>query len=123
MIISVFRRRLRDGATFDDFIEAWEADRGFGVPARVFNAASLADPREILSIGFVAIDADELPEASGSVADQEAVRHSRIDTVIDSTVHHGCYDLRTEHDFSSEPRAVGLGSDDSLVRALLEPGR
>ena len=45
MIVALFRRRLKDGAEFEDFIEAWEADKGFGVPARVFNAVSLDDPR------------------------------------------------------------------------------
>jgi hypothetical protein len=32
MIVSVFRRRLKEGKTFDDFLEAWEADKGFGCP-------------------------------------------------------------------------------------------
>jgi hypothetical protein len=45
VIVAVFRRRLRDGRTFEDFKRAWEADRGFGVPARVFNAVSLTDDR------------------------------------------------------------------------------
>jgi hypothetical protein len=79
MIVAVFRRRLKDGASFEGFIEAWEAERGFGVQARVFNAVSLDDPREILSVGFVDIDAAALGSAAQNVAAQEAVRHSRID--------------------------------------------
>jgi hypothetical protein len=47
MIVAVFRRRLRDGCTFEDFKAAWEADQGFGVPTRVFNAIDLADEREV----------------------------------------------------------------------------
>ena len=47
MIVAVFRRRLREGRTFEDFKRAWEADKGFGVPARVFNAVNFADEREI----------------------------------------------------------------------------
>ena len=47
MIVAVFRRRLKPGKTPEDFARAWEAERGFGVPARVFTAISLADPREI----------------------------------------------------------------------------
>jgi hypothetical protein len=54
VIVAVFRRRFKDGKTFDAFVEAWEADKGFGVPTRVFNAVNLADEREILSVGFVA---------------------------------------------------------------------
>jgi len=50
MIVSVFVRRLKPGATFEDFVREWEADEGFGVPTRVFNAQSLTDPRDIISI-------------------------------------------------------------------------
>jgi hypothetical protein len=32
MIVSVFVRRLKPGATFEDFVREWEADEGFGVP-------------------------------------------------------------------------------------------
>ena len=47
MIVALFRRRLEDGASFEDFIEAREADKGFGVSARVFTAVSMEDPRQI----------------------------------------------------------------------------
>ncbi len=119
MIIALFRRRLRDGATFDDFIAAWEADRGFGVPARVFNALSLTDSREVLSVGFVDVEPSALDALSTDVAAQESVRHSRIDEVIESTELRAFYDLRTEHDFTGDPTAIDLGSAASLVAALL----
>lgn len=45
-MVSVFVRRLKEGCTFADFVTEWEADAGFGVPTRVFNAQSLHDPRE-----------------------------------------------------------------------------
>jgi hypothetical protein len=48
MIVSVFVRRLREGCTFEDFVNEWEADQGFGVPTRVFNAQSLDDPRDVI---------------------------------------------------------------------------
>jgi hypothetical protein len=118
VIIALFRRRLRDGASFDEFIRAWEADKGFGVPARVFNAVSVEDPREILSVGFVDVSPRDLETAAEHVGSQEAVRHGRIDEVIESTILHGYYDLRTEHDFSSDPRSVQIGSPTSLLAAL-----
>ncbi|GAA1920680.1 hypothetical protein GCM10009775_11520 [Microbacterium aoyamense] len=121
MIIALFRRRLREGATFESFITAWEADKGFGVPARVFNAVSLEDPREVLSVGFVDIAATDLGDAAGKVSEQEAVRHSRIDDVVEQTVLHSFYDLRTEHDFSFDPHAVELGSAASLLSSLVPP--
>ena len=122
MLVAVFRRRLKEGATFEDFIAAWEADKGFGVPARVFNSVSLEDPREILSVGFVDIDAEAFEQATARVADQEEVRHGRIDDVIESTELRAFYDLRTEHDFSDEPREVDLSSAASLLAGLRAPG-
>jgi hypothetical protein len=70
LIIAVFRRRLKEGKTLDDFLEAWGAEKGFGVPTRVFNAVSLDDEREILTFGFVDIDANAFASASRSVAQQ-----------------------------------------------------
>ena len=52
MIVAIFRRRLREGATYEEFREAWSATQGFGVPTRVVTAQRLDDPREILSIGL-----------------------------------------------------------------------
>lgn len=49
MIVSVFVRRLKEGATFEDFLREWEADVGFGLPTRVFNAVSLTDPRDVFT--------------------------------------------------------------------------
>ncbi|SFS08995.1 hypothetical protein SAMN04487846_2469 [Microbacterium sp. cf046] len=118
VIIALFRRRLREGVTFEEFIDAWQADEGFGVPARVFDAVSVDDPREVLSVGFVGIDAADLTTDAERVDAQEAVRHTRIDEVVESTVLHAFYDLRAEHDFSAEPRAVGLASAESLLAAL-----
>jgi len=118
VLVAVFRRRLKEGASFEDFITAWEADKGFGVPARVFNAVSLTDEREILSVGFVDIDASAFEQIAAGVGDQEAVRHSRIDEVIESTELRAFYDLRTEHDFSAEPREIAVASGESLLAAL-----
>ena len=122
MLVAVFRRRLKEGATFEDFISAWEADKGFGVPARVFNAVSLTDDREVLSMGFVDIDASAFEQLAAGVGDQEAVRHSRIDEVIESTELRAFYDLRSEHDFSADPREIPLGSAQSLLAALIAEG-
>lgn len=118
MIVAVFRRRLRDGATFAEFVEAWEAESGFGVAARVFNAVSLEDPREILSVGFVAADPAALAALGTQVADAEAKRHRRIDAVIESTELRAFYELRTEHDFSDDPREIDAASAESLLAAL-----
>ena len=119
MIVSVFIRRLKPGATFQDFVREWEADEGFGVPTRVFNAQSLTDPREIISIGFVAVGSEELTQWLSRPSVPEAARHERIDTVIDSTTLRCMYELRTEHDFSRLPQQISVGSPASLLATLI----
>jgi hypothetical protein len=119
MIVSVFVRRLKEGRTFEEFLAEWEADRGFGVPTRVFNAPSIDDPRDVITIGFVDISVEELEAGLAAVAAQESVRHDRIDTVIESTKLRRMFEVRSEHDFTAEPRAIELGSAESLLAALM----
>jgi hypothetical protein len=59
------------------------ADHGFGVPPRVVTGERLDDDREIITIGFVDIDPEDLQAGFERVADQEQVRHNRIDDVIE----------------------------------------
>jgi hypothetical protein len=119
VIVSVFVRRLKEGRTFEEFLAEWEADRGFGVPTRVFNAPSIDDPRDVITIGFVDISLEALEAGLAAVAALEAVRHDRIDTVIESTALRRMFEVRSEHDFTAEPRAIELGSAESLLAALM----
>ena len=48
MLGVVFVRRLREGKTYADFVDAWYPDSGFGVPARILSGPGVADPREVL---------------------------------------------------------------------------
>jgi len=121
MIVSVFVRRLKPGATFQDFVREWEADEGFGVPTRVFNAQSVTDPRDIISIGYIAVATEQLTQWLSSAPASEAVRHERIDTVIESTTLRCMYELHTEHDFSHVPQQIDIGSPASLLAALSTP--
>jgi hypothetical protein len=118
MIVSVFVRRLKEGRTFAEFVEEWEADRGFGVPTRVLNAQSLDDPRDVISIGFVDVSVEELRAGLAAGAAQEQVRHDRIDTVVEPTSLRCMYELKAEHDFTADPKAIEPGSPASLLAQL-----
>ncbi len=118
MIVSVFVRRLREGRTYAEFLAEWEADEGFGVPTRVFHAQSLEDPRDILTIGFVAVSPRELEEWLAAGSEPEAVRHARIDTVVESTTLRCMYEVHGEHDFTARPRAIDMSSAQSLLAGL-----
>jgi hypothetical protein len=119
MIVSVFVRRLKEGATFEQFEAEWAADQGYGIPTRVFNSQSLQDPRDVLSIGFVTASAAEFAQWLSQEPDHDADRHEQIDTVIESTALQGIYDLRSEHDFTTTPVTIADGDDASLLAPLL----
>jgi hypothetical protein len=116
MIVSVFVRRLKAGYVFDDFIREWEADVGFGVPTRVFNGPALDDPSTVVSIGFVGSTPDEARAWLASRAPSEEVRHDGIETVVEQTELRAMFEVRTEHDFTTEPAEIDVGSLDSCSR-------
>jgi hypothetical protein len=104
MFISVFVRRLRPGKTYEDFIDAWYPDKAFGLPGRgPIVGRNIQDEREILTIGFVDLPGrEELAEAMERIAQQECVRHDRIDDVIESTAVRGMYEIEDEFDFATD---------------------
>lgn len=118
VVLAVFLRRLKPGYSYADFEEAWRAEEGFGVPARVISASSLTDPRDVLTVGFVQIEPDQLAASSQAVAEQEAKRHSKIDDVIESTELRAFYAVEGEFDFSADPRQIVVGSGESLFAVL-----
>jgi hypothetical protein len=104
MFVSVLVRRLRPGKTYEDFVAAWYPDKGFRIDGRgPYLARNLADERELLAVGFIDLPSGEaVPELLERVAAQEAVRHERIDEVIESTSLRGIYEIVEEFDFSTD---------------------
>ena len=108
MFISVLVRRLKPGKTYDDFVDAWYPDKGFGFPGRgPILARNVEDDREILAIDLIDLERDELPATMERVAAQEAVRHDRIADVIESTALRGIYEIEDEFDFSTDETVSG----------------
>jgi hypothetical protein len=115
VFISVLVRRLRPGKTYDDFVDAWYPEKGFGFGGRgPILARNLEDKREILAIGFIDLERDELPATMERVGAQEAVRHDRIAEVIESTTLRGIYEIEDEFDFST---------NETVSRGRPAPGR
>jgi hypothetical protein len=104
MYIAVLARRLRPGKSYDDFIDAWYPDKGFGFAGRgPVVARGVADEQEIITVGYVDLpDGASLDEAMQRVGAQEAVRHDRIEAVIESTSLRGIYEIVDEFDFSTD---------------------
>jgi len=87
----------------------------------VFNAVNLADDREVLSVGFVAVEPEALPAGIARVGAQEQRRHGRIDEVIESTELRAMYRLAAEHDLSGDPREIEVGSAIRAARFTARP--
>ena len=106
MLVSVLIRRLREGRDYEDFKGAWYPSRGFGVPTRVLSGVSLADPREIVTVGFMHLAASRVAEVVGTpeAEAERARRHAAIDAVIESFPVQAVYELVDDQDFSDVPR-------------------
>ena len=104
MFVTVLVRRLRDGKTYEDFVDAWYPDKGFGFGGRgPFLARNVEDEREIVAFGFIDLpDRGALEEALARVGEQEAVRHERIEEIVESTSLRAVCELRDEFDFSTD---------------------
>ena len=102
---AVLIRRLREGKTYEDFVDAWYPDKGFGWNEGwgPMTARNLSDEREILTFGLFKIPEDaSLEEEMERIGAQEAKRHDRIDEVIESTTLRGLYEVLDEFDFSTD---------------------
>lgn len=103
MLGVVFVRRLREGKTYADFVDAWYPESGFGVPARILSGPGVADERDVVTIGFVDAEPDDLARLGERVLAAEATRHERIDAVIESTELRTFFLVEGDHDFSDAP--------------------
>jgi hypothetical protein len=106
MLGVVFVRRLREGKTYSDFVEAWYPESGFGVPARILSGPGVADARDVVTVGFVDADPADLDDLGERVAAAEATRHERIEAVIESTELRTFFVVDGDHDFSAAPRPL-----------------
>jgi len=108
MLISVLVRRLKPGKTYEDFLDAWYPDKGFGFGGRgPILARNVDDDREIVAVALMDLKRDELPAAMERIAAQESVRHDRIAEVIESTALRGIYEVADEFDFSTDETVAG----------------
>ncbi|MEM8855106.1 MAG: hypothetical protein AAGD34_15485 [Pseudomonadota bacterium] len=94
-------RRLRDDATFEAFVDAWQAEPDhFGQKVTVTHARNIEDPREIVSYAMIDTDRATLDAVLQRTAQGEAARHERIAPLIASTVVKGIYEIASTHDLT-----------------------
>ncbi|MEM8570314.1 MAG: hypothetical protein AAGG56_05320 [Pseudomonadota bacterium] len=102
--IAVLARRLRPGRTYEDFLEAWYPNKGFGwTGSGPLVARNVADAREILTYAqFELPEGADLDAEIARVAQQEAVRHDRIAEVVEPADFRGIFQITDEFDFSTD---------------------
>ncbi|MEM9257445.1 MAG: hypothetical protein AAGA91_18545 [Pseudomonadota bacterium] len=113
MFAAILIRRLKPGKTYEDFIDAWYPDKGFGVPTHGPDVAiNIDDEQEIAAIAYMDLpDRPSLETVLQRVAVQEAERHARIAEVIASTTVQAIYEVKARYDFSSDETVAGTAPD------------
>jgi hypothetical protein len=125
--VSIIRRTLREGKTYDDFRAAWYHSVGFGVANRMLTMLNVANPREVIVIGLTEVT---LEQASSLIAiDAKERGEHPLDDVIEPEIRRTFGILVSEDDFSAagdvelKPASVnGEVTDMAAVDVALRAG-
>ncbi len=60
-VVSIIKRRLKKGKTYEDFRKAWYHTTGFGTTSKLYTMINAFDKHEIIVIGVVDITLDQDP--------------------------------------------------------------
>jgi hypothetical protein len=90
-LISVLKRKLHPGKTYEDYHKSWlpslnegqDLSHYFPFMTYVMNAQNVMDSSDILSIGFMWGDPMEIYELTKTVGNTEKMRHDAIETVAE----------------------------------------
>ena len=108
MLGIVLARKLREGKNYEDFRAAWFPEVGYGTSARVLAGASILDQREIVTVGFVDANAEDLADLEERLAAAEIDRHDRIGDLPHARQGRGRTTARRRE--RSRPRRAARGS-------------
>ncbi len=122
--IAIITRTLREGKTLQDYRDAWFHSRGFGVPTTMYTSVNIANPREVISIGVIDCELDQM-HAALHVEVDDRLAHP-LDSVIEPEIGRSSSVVAAVDDFSSAgelspspPQVDGVPSDfDSLPDLL-----
>lgn len=125
--VSIVKRTLREGKTYDDFRQAWYHHVGFGTSNRMLTLLNVADPREVIVVGLTEVSLNQAPDLIAIDA-RERAEHP-LDDVIESEIERIFGILVSEDDFSAagdiefKPATVnGEVTDMSAIQAALRVG-
>ena len=98
--VAILKRRLREGKTYDDFRKAWYHTVGFGTKNRMYTLLNIADPKEVIVIGFTESDTKNLIDGL-RIDVKERLAHP-LDEVIEPEIDRTFGLLLSDDDFSPE---------------------
>ena len=97
--VSIIRRRLKEGKTYEDFRKAWYHTVGFGTASKLFTVINAFDQREIIVIGFVHVDPGQDVRSISRIDVKERLENP-LDAVIEPEIGREFGLLVSEDDFS-----------------------
>ena len=125
--VSIVRRTLREGKTYEEFREAWFHHVGFGTTNRMLTFLNVANPREVVVIGLTEVSLERAAELI-SIDERERQEHP-LDHIIEPEIDRIFGVLISEDDFSADgeiefkPATVnGEVTDMDAVQAALRIG-
>jgi len=98
--VSIIRRRLKEGKTYEDFRKAWYHTVGFGTASTLYTVINAFDPKEIIVIGFVEVDAGQDVRSILRIDVKERLENP-LDAVIEPVIGREFGLLVSEDDFST----------------------
>jgi len=110
MMVSMIKRRLKEGKTYEDFRRAWYHTTGFGIDSdsyiepepplgRLYTVLNAFDPQEIIVIGFGPEISQEVLESVLNI-DVEERLDNPLDEIIEPVIDRSFGVLVSEDDFS-----------------------
>ncbi|MDF2939387.1 MAG: hypothetical protein K0R66_29 [Gammaproteobacteria bacterium] len=82
--IAMVTRTLKQGKSYEDYRKAWFHSNGFGIPTTMYTVVNAFNPREIISIGIIDGDLEQLTK--GFEIDVQDRLANPLDDVIESTI-------------------------------------
>lgn len=97
--ISILRRRLKEGRTYEEFRRAWYHTVGFGSPAKLYSAINIFDPREVIVVAIGEVRPGQDPSVLARIDVKERLDHP-LEEVIEPEIGRTFGILVAEDDFS-----------------------
>jgi len=137
MMVSIIRRRLKEGKTYEDFRKAWYHTTGFGDASdsvedsrpplgNLYTVVNAFDPREIIVIGFGPELSEEVLNSVLNIDVKERLENP-LEEVIEPEIGRSFGVLVSEDDFSPKgtleyqgPSVAGVETDLKKTEDLIK---